>query len=101
MAHVRLWPPVIDGSMKIAILSSLLVVIILLLAIFYLLFQPGRSYQTSQPSIRTKQAAVGRAVLEAARSDTITAKVVLAAVQAAPEEDRALASDLISGLSER
>lgn len=90
----------IDRSMKIAILSSLLVVIVLLLAIFYLLFQPGRSYQASKPSLRSKQAAVGRAVLEAARSDTVTAKVVLAAVQAASEEDRALASDLIFGFSE-
>jgi len=87
--------------MKIAILSALLVVVVILLTMFYLLLQPGRTYRSSQPSPRSRQAAVGRAVLEAARSDLSTAVTVRAAVQAAPEEDRILAADLIAGLPQR
>ncbi|WP_338664112.1 hypothetical protein VQH23_02880 [Pararoseomonas sp. SCSIO 73927] len=87
--------------MKLAILCALLLVVVLLLTMFYLLFQPGRTYQSSQPSLRSRQAAVGRAVLEAARNDTSTALMVRAAVQAAPEEDRTLASDLITALPRR
>jgi hypothetical protein len=96
-----MWPPVIVSGMKIAILSALLVVIVLLLTILYMLFQPGAAYQASRPSLGRMQAAVGRAVLEAAQSDPATAAMVRAAVQAAPEEERALASDLIAALPER
>ncbi|MCJ2131333.1 hypothetical protein [Methylobacterium sp. E-045] len=87
--------------MKIAILSALLIFVVLLVTILYLLIQPSRSYQSAQPSLRSRQAAVGRAVLAAAQSDPVITAMVHAAIQAAPEEDRTLASDLITALSEQ
>ena len=80
--------------MMLAILAVLLVIAVLLLAILYLLFQPGGSYTAAQPSLRSRQAAVGRAVLDAARRDPTIAAMFQAAVQAASEGDRALASEL-------
>ncbi|MCJ2068864.1 hypothetical protein MKK75_08625 [Methylobacterium sp. J-030] len=87
--------------MKIAILAALLVVIILLLTILYMLFQPGPAYRAGRPSPSRMEAAVGRAVLQAAQSDPATATMVRAAVQAAPDEDRALASELIATFLQR
>ena len=84
--------------MKLAILAVLLVIAALLLAILILLFLPGSNYKASQPSLRSQQAAVGRAVLEIAQHDPAVAEMVRAAVRAAPEDDRALASELIDGL---
>jgi len=87
--------------MKIAIICVLLVFVAILLTMLYLLFQPGRTYRSSQSSPRARQAAVGRAVLEAARSDLLMAEMVRAAVQSATEEDRTLAADLIAELPQR
>ena len=85
-------------GMKAAILVTLLVIAVLLSALLYLLFQPGAGYQASQTSLRSRQAAVGRAVLAAAQLDPAVTAMVQAAVQAAPEEDRSLAADLMAAL---
>ncbi|WP_267425706.1 hypothetical protein [Methylobacterium sp. GC_Met_2] len=87
--------------MKIAILVALLGVIVLLATILYMLFQPGAAHRAGPPSLGRMQAAVGRAVLEAAQSNPATAAMVRTAVQASPEEDRSLASELIATLPER
>ena len=87
--------------MKTAIIVSLLVIIALLLVLLYLLFQPGANYGKAGPSPRSMEAAVGRAVLVAGQADPAVAAIVRAAVQAAPEEDKRLAADLIAKLPER
>ena len=86
--------------MKNAILIVLIAIDVLLLAILTMLLQPNGGYKAAQPSLRSRQAAVGRAVLQAARRDPTVAVVVRAAVQAAPEDDRALASTLLFDLQQ-
>ncbi len=84
--------------MKIAILVVVLGMTALLLAILYMLFQPCDGSKAPQPSLRSRQAAVGRAALELAQHDPAVAAMVRAAVRAAPEQDQVLASKLISEL---
>ncbi|TDR90272.1 hypothetical protein [Enterovirga rhinocerotis] len=86
--------------MKILV-AALLLVIVLLLTLLYLLFQPGTTYQTSRHSPGRMQAALGRAVLQAAKNDPATATMVRAAVQATSDEDRALAAELIAALPQQ
>ena len=87
--------------MKVAIIVFLLIVIGALLTIIYLLFQPNAKYQASAPSLLSKQAALGRAVIDAAQRDPAVAAVARASVQAASREDRALASDLLAEFPDR
>ena len=87
--------------MKATILILLVIAVALLSAILVLLFLPGASYQASGPSLRSRQAAVGRAVLAAARSDLNAAEMVKAAVRVAPDDDRVLAAHLVADLPAR
>lgn len=78
--------------MKAALLIVLLVVVVVLLTILYMLFQPGAGRRAASPSQRSREAAVGRAVIAAARKDLAVAAMVRAAVGAAPQEDQDLAA---------
>lgn len=87
-----------SADVRAAILVLLLVAVALLSAILILLFLPGPSFQASGPSRRSREAALGRAVLDAARSDPGTATMVRAAAQSASQQDRELAAPLVADL---
>ena len=80
--------------MKAALVIVLLVVVVLL-TILYMLFQPGAGRRAASPSQRSREAAVGRAVIATARKDLAVAAMVRAAVQAAPQEDQDLAAPFL------
>lgn len=74
-------------------------IIVLLLIALYLLFQqPGPSYQTSSAPLMSQQAAIGRAVMDAARKDPAVATMVRDAIKAASPKDQALAAEPVDQL---
>ncbi|MFK0333793.1 hypothetical protein ACIQUB_21980 [Rhizobium sp. NPDC090275] len=83
---------------KFAAISLLCVAVVLMAALYMLFQQPGPSYRVSSSPALAKEAAVGRVIPNAAQRDPVLAALVRSAVQAAPEDDRALAADLIKAL---
>ena len=80
-------PPHEISKMKLAILAVLLVIAALLLAILILLFLPGSNHKAAQPSMRSRQAAFGRAVLEAAQHDPANRRPATTGMGAGPIPD--------------
>ncbi|OJY78589.1 MAG: hypothetical protein BGP09_02205 [Rhizobium sp. 60-20] len=85
-------------AFKILTIALLCIAVIILAALYLMFQQPRQSYRVSSPSPLSREAAVGRVVINAAQRDPALAALMRSALQAAPEEDRALAADLIVAL---